>query len=40
MPKTTTKKTTSKKSSNKQNDVEKLEKAYNASNLVDSVESF
>lgn len=40
MPKTTTKKTSTKKASNKQNDVEKLEKAYNASNLVDSVESF
>ena len=40
MPKTTTKKTTAKKSLNKQNDVEKLEKAYNATNLVDSVESF
>lgn len=40
MPKTTTKKASSKKASNKQNDVEKLEKAYNASNLVDSVESF
>ena len=40
MPKTTTKKASTKKASNKQNDVEKLEKAYNASNLVDSVESF
>ncbi|RAI11116.1 MAG: bifunctional acetaldehyde-CoA/alcohol dehydrogenase [Candidatus Melainabacteria bacterium] len=40
MPKTTTKKASTKKTSNKQNDVEKLEKAYNASNLVDSVESF
>lgn len=37
MPKTTTKKASTKKASNKQNDVEKLEKAYNASNLVDSV---
>ena len=40
MPKTTTKKASTKKASKKQNDVEKLEKAYNASNLVDSVESF
>ncbi len=40
MPKTTTKKASTKKASNKQNGVEKLEKAYNASNLVDSVESF
>ena len=40
MPKTTTKKASTKKTSNKQTDVEKLEKAYNASNLVDSVESF
>ena len=40
MPKTTTKKTETKKSSKKQTAVEKLEKAYNSSNLVDSVESF
>ncbi len=40
MPKTTTKKASTKKTSNKQTDVEKLEKAYNSSNLVDSVESF
>ena len=37
MPKTTTKKTTTKKASKKQNDVAKLEKAYNASNLVSSL---
>ena len=40
MPKTTTKKTAAKKAETKQKAVEKLEKAYNASNLVDSVESF
>lgn len=40
MSKTTTKKNETKKSSKKQADVETLEKAYNASNLVDSVEAF